>query len=531
MSPEAPCTIKAAFIIALLAVAKVEANPAQQDIRFNDTFRFFDKHSAHSASRVDLHSKDLDNATLAKPRGRSRSVERRNAVIESVDRFIDDSYGSGRYQLRVLLLAGALYATTFPMTQLSVFTLKKMIDDPNLPQFTFKSVSKCQSLVFVGWALGTLAWGPAFDRYGRRLVTYALALGSGLGFTLTAIATFGRGALYTYAASAFIMGLCLPCFQGAYTMVQEIYPSNRRATAIAGINVAYSVGLALMALFCGTVTRHLNWHLETFLWSGLFTLIVVIGYPLLHESIRFLVACGRTAEASVVSQAMSATNGVDWIQLRPIAIRTSISKKALPGSNLMSNFFKAVKSSRLCERQAMLRLLACTVNWITTNLCYYGLTFAAGEITKNIYLNVALFAVVDILGYFAPAPVLMVLGRIRTIQVTLVICATFLLACAYLPHGSWMLLTCVLVGRISIDTAFMTTYLVTAESFTSDCRSTAFGISSSIGRGMCLLAPLMSNLPLSITCKIFPAMCVFAAAVSQSLPETKGCAMDDEFRS
>ena len=104
------------------------------------------------------------------------------------------------------------------MSQLCVFTKGKMINDPKLPQLTRESMNGCETLIFVGWAIGTLVWGPAFDRRGRRAMTYSLALVSGLAFICTGAATYiSTISLYAYAASNFIMGLGLPYMQGAYS--------------------------------------------------------------------------------------------------------------------------------------------------------------------------------------------------------------------------------------------------------------------------------------------------------------------------
>lgn len=561
MSREIFRKTKAALFVSLLAVA--EAHQAQQNTRFKNAVRFFWKQGKHSTSRANLfgassspynciytladkfadksfnHGQgsmdmlvdylfertlkvpslsrgELDNATLGKLGGDAihpRPNHRREET-KSLDRFIDGTYGSGIYQLRVFLLAGAIYISTSPLTQLYVFINEKIVNDPKLPQFTSMSVSTCEMLVFIGWALGTVAWGPVYDQWGRRSLTYALALGSGLAFMCTAAVTYSeRVALYGYAVSKFIIGLCLPCFEGSYTMIQEIVPSHRRAATTAGLNVAWSIGRALMALLCGTVTRHLNWHLETFIWSGWFTLLVFIGFPLVQESLRFLVAKANRAEAAKVAETIARVNGVDWLRLK---LATShVSKQ------------QVMKPHRLSKRQLRLRGLICSVNWMTVSLCFFGITYAAGKISSNMYINMILFSMVDILAYFALAPILSVFGRIRTYQAALIVAATFLLLCGFLPHGSWILVTCVLVGEISVDIAFSVTYLIQAESFPTDCRITAFGCCSSIGRFMTLLAPLISRLPLRIQCMIFPSLCVFAAAVAQFLPETSGQGLDD----
>eukprot|EP00747_Dinoflagellata_sp_TGD_P104778 gnl/TRDRNA2_/TRDRNA2_169350_c10_seq1.p1 gnl/TRDRNA2_/TRDRNA2_169350_c10~~gnl/TRDRNA2_/TRDRNA2_169350_c10_seq1.p1 ORF type:complete len:250 (+),score=4.76 gnl/TRDRNA2_/TRDRNA2_169350_c10_seq1:75-752(+) len=196
----------------------------------------------------------------------------------------------------------------------------------------------------------------------------------------------------------------------------------------------------------------------------------------------------------------------------------------------MSGGGDSLESSRscgnLCRQKLLIRTAAISVCWIAGCLSYFGLAFSAGNLSSDLYANMGLLALVDVVGYFLPAPLVVSLGRVGAQKAAFSTASALLIICSFLHRGSLALLGCVLCGRLAVDVAFSTNLILSMECFPTECRSTAFGVSQFAGRFGTLFAPFMSLIPATIACPIFGSLCVLAAACTCLLPETSGRGME-----
>eukprot|EP00747_Dinoflagellata_sp_TGD_P042695 gnl/TRDRNA2_/TRDRNA2_142238_c0_seq1.p1 gnl/TRDRNA2_/TRDRNA2_142238_c0~~gnl/TRDRNA2_/TRDRNA2_142238_c0_seq1.p1 ORF type:complete len:391 (+),score=38.98 gnl/TRDRNA2_/TRDRNA2_142238_c0_seq1:107-1174(+) len=327
-------------------------------------------------------------------------------------------------------------------------------------------------------------------------------------------------------------------------------PGRLRPLTTAIINIFYGLGLALMALMCGTVTYSWDWRLEVLVWSCLpVTALLVLGIPMVHESLRFLVGSGRLPEARRVAARIVATNGLDWPQgIEGLGAEPSAAFCA----NAASDSFLSAQdedvtvttSGRSCrcggrrgevgpcrlllKPRYLIRTVALMVCWVGGSASYYGLTFIAGNLSRDLYTNIVLLALVDAVSWLLPAVLMPVLGRLGTLRLSFVLAGVTLGLCTLLHHGSKLLLGMVLLGRAANDIAFLTTFVVAVEIFPTECRATALGVSQFGGRLCSALAPLLSLVPARTACFIFGGLSLAAAAAcTLAMPETGGQGMDD----
>ncbi|CAK0885089.1 unnamed protein product [Prorocentrum cordatum] len=439
------------------------------------------------------------------------------------DEVIELTYGSGRYQLRALLLVGGIYMFIVPGVQIQVFVGPKMVGDAAIPAFTDETLSASQTLLFVGWGLGTIFFAPAADKVGRRPVVYSLTAGLILAYGCSVLAA-EAGSVPLFAASMLAAGSCIPCSQVAYVLLQEVLPGGLRVRATVFMNVAQSLELGLIALTCGYVTKGMDWRLETMIFFAPLGLLL-FGAPLVDESLHLLLMRGRRASAERLAAAIALANGV----CPPPNLRAATGRPAGDAPLTAAGDAPAVDDGplrSLLRAPLRRRLLLCCVCWTAPSLGYYGLSFSAGRLSPDVYLNIRGRAplLAGRRGGLPPArgpdP-----AR-RPAQVP----GRLLLRGGLLPprrgpparpggggrggraplHQHGLLCSC---RRLPLA--------VTVEAFPTGCRTTAMGLCNGVCRLLTLFAPLAARLPTPVACCIFSALCAAGAAATCALPETR----------
>merc|ERR1719382_1726692 len=88
--------------------------------------------------------------------------------------------------------------------------------------------------------------------------------------------------------------------------------------------------------------------------------------------------------------------------------------------------------------------------------------------------------------------------------------ALALLMCALLPQGSWIVMGCALIGRLSIDVAFSTVFLLIVDCFPSSCCAAALGVANVSSRLLTFAAPLAAMVPAYLSCGVLSALSAVA---------------------
>lgn len=174
----------------------------------------------------------------------------------------------------------------------------------------------------------------------------------------------------------------------------------------------------------------------------------------------------------------------------------------------------------ICRQPLLLRAVMSSMGWTAANLGYYGLSYSAGNLSQDVYTNVGLFSVADMVGYLLSMPAVHWFGRRGTQICSFLAAAVALGVCGVLPSGSWALVACAVAGRFFLDICFTTVYILTVECFPTECRNTAVGACNFVARLVALLAPLCGKLPVFVSCPIFGGVCLLAAFATIMLPET-----------
>lgn len=170
-------------------------------------------------------------------------------------------------------------------------------------------------------------------------------------------------------------------------------------------------------------------------------------------------------------------------------------------------------------------IAAMSFNWLTCSYCFYGVSQYVGQLSGNVFINVAASASVTLLGTFASIPLMKILGRKTILIVFNFICALCLLILSVIPEGVGSVI-CASIGVVASFIVFVVVYLYCTELFPTVVRNAAIGFSSMMARVGSMLAPFVIELrdvaiwmpPVAFA--IFPLV---AACITFVLPETKGC--------
>lgn len=164
-------------------------------------------------------------------------------------------------------------------------------------------------------------------------------------------------------------------------------------------------------------------------------------------------------------------------------------------------------------------------NWLTCSYCFYGVSQYVGQLSGNVFANVAASAGVTIVGTLASIPLMRVVGRKTIVIVFNFICALCLVILALVPQGTAsVVLDC--VGVVSSFIVFTVVYLYSTELFPTVVRNAAVGVSSMSARVGSMIAPFVIDLQgiaVWLPPLVFAILPTIACVISFMLPETKGC--------
>lgn len=160
------------------------------------------------------------------------------------------------------------------------------------------------SVVFLGVFLGTYIWGIVSDTKGRRR-----------GYFTTAVFTLLFGLLSAWApyfwmllVFRLLVGVGLGGAPVILSLCSEFLPSSSRGFWLVFIEFFWTIGTVAEALLAWIMMPHLQWRWLV-LMSALPFVIMLIFYPILPESPRFLLVQGDLEGAKAVLKRIADVNG------------------------------------------------------------------------------------------------------------------------------------------------------------------------------------------------------------------------------
>ncbi|KAH9627987.1 hypothetical protein HF086_017962 [Spodoptera exigua] len=361
-----------------------------------------------------------------------------------------------------------------------------------------------------GTLIGSMLFGMASDRYGRKNPLIAACV---LQFICGISAVFAPNyeifTLFRFGVGVSVGGTMVI---GFVILMEFIGPEYREV-----ISALYQVPFNLGSILLPFIAYHNRNFRDLQLVICLTTLHSVIYFYSLPETPRWLIAKNRT------DQAIEILHHVAKVNKRPVEnVRTDVEAYQLAASKNKLN--KGTTADLFRTPNLRKRILAMAFNWLTCAYCYYGVSQYVGQLTGDIFINVASSSSVVLCGTLLSIPFMKLMGRKTILLVCHFLCSACLVILAF--SEGVLSVICATVGVVTSFIVFVVVYLYAGELFPTVVRNCAVGLSSSAARIGSMVAPFVLDLKdfhPAVTALTFAVIPFIAFFVTLVLPETKGC--------
>ncbi|CAK1585507.1 unnamed protein product [Parnassius mnemosyne] len=247
------------------------------------------------------------------------------------------------------------------------------------------------------------------------------------------------------------------------------------------------------------------------------TIVLLSFFILLPESPRWLIAVKETDRAIGILEKVAKVNKRSVDIRKEVATYQETSQKNQTRKGNILDLFRTPNLRK--------NILCMAFNWLSCSYCFYGVSQYVGQLSGNVFINVASSASVTLLGSLASIPLMRILGRKTIVILFNFICALCLIILCLVPEGiSSVVFAC--IGVVSSFIVFVVVYLYCTELFPTVVRNAALGFSSMMARVGSMIAPFVIELrdvALWLPPFAFAVLPLLGALITFLLPETKGC--------
>lgn len=175
--------------------------------------------------------------------------------------------------------------------------------------------------------------------------------------------------------------------------------------------------------------------------------------------------------------------------------------------------------------------IAICFNWTVCGLCFFGVSQFIGQLGGNIFINVALSAIIQIPSTLFACWATKAWGRKKTLIAGNVVAGIALLLIGFVPSDpAWIKSTLSTIGMFGLALSFPTVYIYSGELFPTVVRNIGVGTSSMCARIGSMIAPFVATLvtvEVWIPPVIFGIVPLVGALLCYKLPETLDCKLPD----
>ncbi|XP_069964578.1 organic cation transporter protein isoform X2 [Bactrocera oleae] len=350
-----------------------------------------------------------------------------------------------------------------------------------------------QSLVMVGIMLGNMIMGILADKWGRR----PMFVGSCVLQLVSGCLVSASPWLWFYILMRFLDGYATGgTMVTGFTIIMEIVgPSKREIMAIL-YQIPFNVGHATLPLFAYFLREWRWFHLS----FSSFSVVYLVFFFTVPESPRWLVITGRNERAVKLLEKAAKRNKMptDKVAQDIEEAQRVLTASATTNKGYIGDLFK---HAYLCQKT-----LAMAFNWLVVCFVYYGLSQYMTSLSGNIFLNIAVSALLGVPGTCLCVPATKYMGRRLTLFLSNLLSGLSLTLLAFVPSfGGPVKVILASIGLFGASITFPNVYLYAGELFPTVVRPSGVGLCSFVGRIGSIVAPWVE------------------AAISVFLmPETKG---------
>lgn len=393
-----------------------------------------------------------------------------------------------------------------------------------------------QTLVMAGQLVGAAFASSLSDRLGRKTVH----LCSNLMILILGISVAFAPNYTTLAIMKFILGV----FQQGIVMsgsvfALELFPQKIRFICELSGSFVWTTGLLVFSALAYLLQNYSWRYLQITL--SCFSFLSLIQYWVQDESLRWLIANGKTNEVDKILHKVAKWNKLNYGELKKNVtrkIKLSKTKKPDVEESLLENVDKSLTVEKysiltiLQNKSVLLITMLMCFTWVTNTLTYFGLTLTSTSLAGNRFLNFFFMACVEYISLALEFFMLKRFGRrtatifFHTITGSSLALATLL---NYFSGGNETLkmlsIIATFAGKMSVTGSFSVLFLFTPELYPTNLRNVGIGMCSTFSRIGAMISPFAGLLALHIPWApgtIFASMCFIVTVIALYLPETRG---------
>ncbi|XP_063534941.1 organic cation transporter protein-like [Cydia strobilella] len=368
-----------------------------------------------------------------------------------------------------------------------------------------------QTLFQFGVLVGSLLFGMASDRYGRKKAMISSVV---LEVFMGVIASFVPD-YWSFTIIRMILGFSIGgVMVVGFVIIMEFVGNEKRAVVSALYQVPFTLGHILLAAFGYYLRDYTHFQLAISI-ANVYLLLYIC---LLPETPRWLMAKNKTDEAVILLTCVAKINNMptedikDKVEMYELEHRTNLPRR---GSTI--DLFRTPNLRK--------NILVMSFAWFTCSYCFYGIAQYISQLTEDIFVNVALSGFFCLISCFIAIPMMRYMKRRTIVVISNAISGISLLLLAGIPQGIIsVVLAC--IGVLFSFVVFIVVYLYCTEMFPTVVRNAALGISSMMARLGAMIAPFVCNLRMFdkwAAPVAFGVLPLIAAVLCLLLPETKNC--------
>ncbi|XP_066150435.1 organic cation transporter protein-like [Euwallacea fornicatus] len=377
-----------------------------------------------------------------------------------------------------------------------------------------------QTITMLGILFGNMVFGYLSDKFGRKFPLLGAVILQAVSGTIAGFSPwFSLFLVMRFLAALATGGTMVTSF----VLTMELIGTEWRTV----VGILYQIPFNLGHLLLPAISYFLrDWrYFQTAI--SLPSLLLVFYYWVMPESPRWLLAGGKKEEAIAVLE-----KAANYNKLPTKNIRTDVTDYLTHKGNSEQINNRKGKIMDLIRTPIMrMYTIAICFNWLVCGLCFFGVSQFIGQLGGNIFLNVALSAVIQIPSTLFACWATKVWGRRNTLISANVLSGISLILIGFVPdQPTWVKSTLSTAGMFGLALSFPTVYIYSGELFPTMVRNIGVGTSSMCARLGSMVAPFVTSL---VTVKpwippiIFGVIPLVGALLCFKLPETLDCKLPD----
>lgn len=334
---------------------------------------------------------------------------------------------------------------------------------------------------FAGQFVGALVLGALAERYGRmRVFIASVAVMSALALAC-ALSVGYRDLMALRFAQGVLIGGALPV---SITYINELAPTLIRGRYFAWFQAICMSGYIVASLASTAVIPHLGWR-----WMFGLGALPVLALPfvpiLLPESPRWLARAGHEVKALAAIRKLGGE------------VRGSVGADVVEGARASA---AVINSALLFRKPYGIRTAIVLLLWFLTSFAGIGLLTWAPSIYVRVFhvtieSTLRFSALTNVMLLFVAPTVALLIDRVGRRPVAIVgtaLASISLLTLAVGPSfGILVIVGWIICGQVGVYAGSIILWPYTAESYSTDMRATALGVSSSMARVAAMLTPVI----------------------------------------